>query len=129
MRAGTLLVAVLAAALCLGVATGGAAQPVAAKATATRTCSVTGLRYTQKQEGVTLGVAVANLKAKEVACPKARALAATVAKDILHETNVPARIAGLKVTVKEPCTGCTPDYGVIAKSGPELVTFTVKGGA
>jgi hypothetical protein len=95
----------------------------------TRTCSTAGLHFTMKQEGVTFSVAVTNLKAKVAACNAARSLATTVAKDILQETEIPTRIAGFKVTVKEPCTGCTPDTRVTAKSGKELIAFTVKGGA
>jgi hypothetical protein len=120
--------AALLLSLLLGTAAIGA-QPLAAAKPATRSCSVTGLHYSEKQGGVTYGVAVANLKAKVVSCSAARSLAGTVAKDILRETKVPARIAGLKVTVKEPCAGCTPDTQVTAKSGEELVTFTMKGGA
>jgi len=131
LRAGTLVFGVSAAllpALLLGPAAVGAAPRQAADP-ATRSCSVAGLRYSAKQEGVTYSVAVANLRAKVATCPQARSLAATVAKDILHEIKVPAKIGGLKVTIKEPCAGCTPDTKVSAKSGQEVVTFTVKGGA
>ncbi|MBN9623726.1 MAG: hypothetical protein J0H06_12370 [Actinobacteria bacterium] len=114
--------------LLLGIAAIGAAPIEAAKA-ATKNCSAAGLRFTEKQEGVTYSVAVANLKAKVTPCPKARTVARTVAKDILGGTEVPATVGGLKVTVKEPCVGCTPDSQVTAKAGQELVTFTVKGGA
>jgi hypothetical protein len=117
----------LLTALLFGTAAVGAQQP-AAKA-ASRSCSTTGLRYSEKQGGVTYGVAVVNLKAKGTPCLQARSLATTVAKDVLHGTKVSARIAGMKVTAKEPCAGCTPDTQVSARSGEELVTFTVKGGA
>ncbi len=120
--------AVLLPVLLLGIAAIGAAPIEAAKA-ATKNCSAAGLRFTEKQEGVTYSVAVANLKAKVTPCPKARTVARTVAKDILGGTEVPATVGGLKVTVKEPCVGCTPDSQVTAKAGQELVTFTVKGGA
>jgi putative NADH-flavin reductase len=83
----------------------------------------------EEREGVTLSVAVANLKAKEAKCVTARRLATVVAKDLLEETKVPARISGFNVTVKAPCTGCTPNTQVVARSGEELITFTVKGGA
>lgn len=119
--------AALLAALLFGTVAAGA-QPQGAKP-ATRSCSVAGLRYSEKRGAATYGVAVANLKARVTSCPRARSLAATVAKDILRGARVPARIAGLKVTAKEPCTGCTPDTQVSAKSGEELVTFTVEGGA
>jgi hypothetical protein len=92
-------------------------------------CSVSGLSYTEKVEGMTEGVGVANLRAKSVSCSRARSLAGTVAKDILADTEVPARVGGMKVTVKEPCAGCTPDWQVRARSGDQRVTFTVKGGA
>lgn len=130
LRATTLVLgisAALAACFLSTAATG--AEPLKAASPATRTCSTAGLHFTKKQDGATFSVAVANLKAKVAPCPKARSLAATVAKDILRETKVPATIAGFKVTVKEPCTGCTPDTQVTAKSGQELITFTVKGGA
>lgn len=130
LRVGTLAFGVSAAlltALLFGTAAVGAQQRAAKPAT--RSCSTAGLRYSEKSGGVTYGVAVVNLKAKVTPCPQARSLAATVAKDILHGTKVPARIAGMKVTAKEPCAGCTPDTQVSARSGEELVTFTVKGGA
>lgn len=127
----TKLLLVLAAVLSMALPVdtiASAAQPAGGTKTSTRNCSVTGLHYSAKQGGVTLGVAVANLKARSVTCPAARSLAGTVARDLLHETKVPARIAGLAVTVKEPCAGCAPDTQVRAASGQELVTFTVKGG-
>lgn len=127
LRAVTSVFAVSAALALLGVAA--IIAPLAAAKPAIRPCSTAGLRYVQKQEGVTYSVAVANLKAKGPTCATARSLAGTVAKDILGETKVPARIAGFNVTVKSPCSGCTPNTTVTAKSGPELITFTVKGGA
>jgi hypothetical protein len=51
-----------------------------------------------------------------------------VARDILHEAKVPSQIAGLKVTVEEPCAGCTPVTQVSAKSSEGSVTFAVRGG-
>lgn len=129
LRAVLLVLILLLAILALGAATGGAAEPLQGVQPLTRSCSVGGLRYVEKEHGATFSVAVANLKVKVVTCPKARSLAGTVAEDILHGTKVPARIGGLKVTVKEPCSGCTPDSQVSARSGQEVVTFTVKGGA
>jgi hypothetical protein len=114
--------AALLSALILGTAAT-AAKP------ATKSCSTAGLRFAYKQEGVTYAVAVAGLKARVASCPQARSLAGTVAKDILHDTKVPTRIAGLTVTVKEPCSGCTPNTRVTARSGQELIAFMVKGGA
>jgi hypothetical protein len=111
----------------LSTAATGAAPLKAAKPA--RTCSTAGLHFTEKQDGTTFSVAVANLKAKVATCAQARSLATTVAKDLLAETKVPARVAGFNVTVKAPCTGCTPDTQVTARSGQELITFTVKGGA
>jgi hypothetical protein len=131
LRKGTLALAVAAALLStaiLGTAATGA-QPLRTAKAATKSCSTAGLRYSRKQGGATFSVAVANLKAKAESCSQARSLAATVAKDILRETKVPATIAGLKVEVKEPCAGCTPDTQISAKSGGKVVTFTVKGGA
>jgi hypothetical protein len=127
LRAGTAVfgvsaVMLLALLLVTGV-TGAPAKP------AGRSCSVAGLRYAQKHGGATFSVAVAGLKAKVTTCQAARSIAGTVAKDILREVKVPARVGGLRVTVVEPCAGCTPDTKVTARSGPELVTFTVKGGA
>jgi hypothetical protein len=130
LRAKTLILgaaaALLPALLCCGAAVGAAprsAVPVA------RSCSVAGLGFSEKQDGVTYGVAVVGLRARMTTCSKARSLAGTVAKDILRGTKVPARLAGMTVTAKEPCAGCTPDTTVIARSGPERVTFTVRGGA
>jgi hypothetical protein len=110
------------AALLLGTGALAATNPV------TKSCPVAGLHFSEKQQGVTYAVAVANLKAKAATCPQARSLATTVAKDILHETNVPAQVAGLKVTIKPPCPSCTPNTEVTAKSAQKLITFTVKGG-
>jgi hypothetical protein len=130
LRAGTLVFGVVAAllpALLLGTAAVDAA-PMTAKPT-TRTCSVTGLGFHERQSGVTYGVAVVGLRAKVATCAKARSLATTVAKDILSGTKVPARVAGMSVKTKEPCAGCTPNTQVIATAGNERVTFTVMGGA
>lgn len=130
LRATMLVLGVSAALLALILsATATGAAPLKGANPATRTCSTAGLHFTKKQDGTTFSVAVANLKAKVAPCSKARSLAGTVAKDILRETKVPATIAGLKVTVKEPCAGCTPDTQVTARSGQELITFTVNGGA
>jgi hypothetical protein len=125
----TMLVLGASALLVCFLSTAATAEPLQTTNASTRTCSTAGLRFTAKQGGTTFSVAVAKLKATVAPCPKARSLAGKVAKDILHETKVPATIAGLKVTVKEPCTGCTPNTQVTARSGQELVTFTVKGGA
>jgi hypothetical protein len=119
---GTFVAGITALLLLLVPATGGAAA-------AGHPCSVKGLSYTQKNGGEIEGVAVAGLRAKSVSCAKARSIAGTVAKDILHETKVPATAAGMKVTVTEPCAGCTPDSRVVAKSAGKSVVFTVKGGA
>lgn len=124
-------VVVVSAALLLALAGNAAigSEPhSAARANTPKTCSTAGLHFTQKREGVTYSVAVANLKAKGAECGSARRLATVVAKDLLKETKVPARISGFDVTVKTPCAGCTPNTQVTAKSGSELVTFTVKGG-
>ncbi len=126
----TTLILGLAAALLSALLLGGAAigaEPGAKPST--KACSTGGLHFTRQQEGVTYAVSVASLKAKIATCKVARSLATTVAKDILAETKVPARIAGLTVAVKEPCAGCIPDSQVTARSGQELITFTVKGGA
>jgi hypothetical protein len=126
LRVGTLIfgISVVLGSALLGTGAAGAESLEAM----TKSCSVAGLHYSEKQEGVTYGVSVANLKAKVATCPQARSLAATVAKDILHETKVPTHIAGLKVTVKEPCASCTPNTQVIANSGQKRITFTVRGG-
>jgi hypothetical protein len=129
LRAAKLILGVSAAlllALLLGTAAVGAQPLEAAKKPAT--CSVAGLHYSEIQAKVNYAVAVANLRATVTTCADARSLAGTVARDILAGAKVPARIAGLKVTVKRPCAGCTPDTQVSARSGQELVTFTVKGG-
>jgi hypothetical protein len=112
--------------LCLLVI--GAGRGEAAGTSTKRTCSTAGLRFTVERGGATLSVGVANLRAQGVTCTTARSVASRVARDILHETKVPTQIAGLKVTVKEPCAGCTPDTQVGAKSNQGAVTFTVRGG-
>jgi hypothetical protein len=132
LRAVTLVLGLSAVLLTafFGTAAIGAQKHQAPRAAGTtKTCSTAGLRFASKSEGVTYSVAVANLKAKGAECSTARSLATVVAKDLLHETKVPARISGFEVTVKAPCAGCTPNTAVTAKSGQELVTFTIKGGA
>lgn len=132
LRAVTLVLVISAAllsALLGGAAIGAQPQGAARFAPGPKTCSTAGLRFSQKSEGVTYSVAVANLKAKGAGCSTARSLATVVAKDLLKETKVPARISGFDVAVKAPCAGCTPNTAVTAKSGQKLVTFTVKGGA
>jgi hypothetical protein len=121
--------AVLLSGVVGGAAIGAQPEQAAMPTAASKACSAAGLHFTQKSEGVTYSVAVANLKATVATCAAARSLATTVAKDILAETKVPARIAGFAVTAKAPCAGCTPNTQVTAKSGQKLVTFTVKGGA
>ncbi len=106
------------------------ASPVLATAhSAGRTCSTAGLRFTEKRGGVTDSVKVVDLRAQVVSCASGRSLASQVAQDLLREVKVPKRIDGLKVTLKKPCTGCTPNTAVTAKSGRKAVTFTVEGGA
>jgi hypothetical protein len=112
--------------LCLLI---GAGRGQAAGTATKRTCSTAGLRFSDQSGGATFSVAVAGLRAQTVSCATARSVASKVARDILHEVKVPARIAGLKVTVKEPCAGCTPDTQVSARSAAASVTFTVRGGA
>lgn len=119
--------AVVALALLLWVAAIGAARGEAA-GTAKKACSTAGLTFTVKRGGATFSTGVSNLEAEVVTCKTARSLASQVARDILHETTVPSRIAGLKVTVKEPCAGCTPTTSVSARSGEKAVTFLVRGG-
>jgi hypothetical protein len=112
--------------LCLLVI--GAGRGQAAGAPAKRTCSTAGLRFTDQRGGATSSDAVANLRAQGVTCTTARSIASRVARGILHETKVPTQIGGLKVTIKEPCAGCTPDTQVSARSAEGSVTFTVRGG-
>jgi hypothetical protein len=132
LRTGTSILGVSAGlVLCLlfCLAVTDAARGQAAAGPAVHNCSTTGLRFSEKQEGVTLGVAVANLRAKAVSCGDARSLASRVARDILGESKIPRRIAGLTLVLKKPCAGCTPDTQVSARSGERAITFTVRGGA
>jgi hypothetical protein len=122
----TLGLAALLPALLLTIALAG---PSSAAKPSTRPCPTGGLHFSESSEGVTYSVAVANLKAKGAECSTARRLATVVAKAILKETKVPTHISGFTIAVKSPCTGCTPNSSVVAKSGPEVVTFTVQGGA
>ncbi|HEY5332323.1 MAG TPA: hypothetical protein VIJ21_02165 [Solirubrobacterales bacterium] len=100
----------------------------AAGAPAKRNCSTAGLVFTVQRGGATFSDGVSSLRAQVVTCQTARSLASQVARDILRETKVPSQIAGLKVTLKEPCAGCTPTTSVVAKSGERAVIFTVRGG-
>jgi hypothetical protein len=121
-------IAAAALALVLFLLTVGAGRGEAAGSPAKRTCSAAGLRFAVQRGGATFSVGVSDLRAQVVTCKAARSLASQVARDILHELEVPSQIAGLKVTVKEPCPGCTPTTSVLAKSGERTVTFTVRGG-
>lgn len=89
--------------------------------------------FADKRSGATYSVQVRNLTATGVSCQKARNLAGVVAKDLLHGKRVPARLQSLKITVKKPCAGCTPNTGVTAAgSGKQrgvVVKFVVAGGA
>jgi hypothetical protein len=122
------IAAALTFALVVGLLVIGAGRGQAAGTPAKRTCSTAGLRFTVQRRGATLSDGVANLRAQGVTCTTARSVASRVAQGILHEVKVPSRIAGLKVTVKEPCAGCTPVSQVSAKSSEGSVTFTVRGG-
>jgi hypothetical protein len=133
LRAGTSTLRISAALLfalvpCLVVAE---ASPVAAAArpAAGQPCSTSGLQFSEEHGGATYSDEVTALRARIASCTTARSVATEVAQDLLQEVKVPRRIEGLKVTLKKPCTGCTPDTGVTARSGKKLVTFTVEGGA
>jgi hypothetical protein len=106
-----------------------AIAPAASAKSTARHCSTSGLSFTEKQGSETLGDDVAALRATTVGCSEARSIARTVAEDLLHERKPRSTIGGLSVTLKKPCSGCTPDTRVTAKSGAKLVTFTVRGGA
>jgi hypothetical protein len=113
-------------------------------ASAARSCSAQGLRFTYLQAGVTFSVKVTQLRTTALTCGVSRPLARQVAIDVLHNRKVPARISGLRVRVQYPCAGCSPDVRVTATGGragdgdrddddragavPE-VTFDVLGGA
>ncbi|HEY1689148.1 MAG TPA: hypothetical protein VGF95_09830 [Solirubrobacteraceae bacterium] len=116
--------------LCVAGSAGALAlAPAAGAKPAMQRCSTSGLSFSEKQGSMTLGDDVVALRAVEVGCGKARSLARTVAKDILQERTPPHTIDGLAVTLKEPCTGCTPDTRVVAKAASKRVSFTVRGGA
>jgi hypothetical protein len=117
-----------ALALVVGLLVIGAGRGQAAGAPAMRTCSTAQLHFTVQRGGATFSDGVANLRAQGVTCTTARSVASRVARDVLHEVTLPSQIAGLKVTVKEPCAGCTPVTQVSAKSSEGSVTFTVRGG-
>lgn len=128
LTARTFSFGILALALLLCLLIIGVGRGEAAGAPTKRTCPTANLRFTVQRDGATFSDGVSNLRAQVVTCATARSVASQVARDILHEVKVPSQISGLNVTVKEPCAGCTPTTSVVAKSGEEVVTFTVRGG-
>ena len=118
----------LAAAVLIPAAQAGAAphHPVAADATA---CSSKGLNLSYRAAGVTEAVKVTALRAIGVDCNTAQALARAVAKLLLHNEKVPAKVEGFTVRVKSPCVACTPDSQVTATQPRDKVTFELIGGA
>ncbi len=134
MKIRSTLVTVAVAAVVMAVAL---AAPAGARryASPASSCSAQGLRFTYSSAGATFSVKVTQLKVTAVTCRASRTLAAEVAKDLLHSRKVPARISGLRVLVKKPCAGCSPDVRVKATGTRRpngvvpKVTFDVLGGA
>ena len=126
-------VAVCGAALLGAFAGAPSSHAIPVRALANKICSTSGLHFSYTRAGVTYSARVRNLTATGVSCAKAASLASVVATDVLHNRRVPANLQGLKVTMRKPCTACTPNTRVTAtgsgrKSG-ESVRFIVAGGA
>jgi hypothetical protein len=68
-------------------------------------------------------------KTRTATCKRARGIASKVARRLLHNRKVPAKIGGFNVVVKRPCKTCAPDSRVTATSGKRKITFHVLGGA
>jgi hypothetical protein len=103
--------------------------PAGAAAAKGKSCNVKDLHYSYTKGTASYSDAVETLTAAGASCTSAQKVAGAVAKDLLHNTKVPGTISGLKVKVTNPCTGCTPLWGVTATGGGATVKFTVMGGA
>jgi hypothetical protein len=108
---------------------GAPAAVVEAAPAASAKCSVAGLRYSFAAGGATYSVKVSSLKSQGVKCTTARGLAGRVAVDLLHDKAVPARIGGLTVSLRMPCSGCAPSYAGVATGPGSRVSFVILGGA
>lgn len=124
-RAAGIALAISVFVLSLAVAPGIARTSDAAM----RACRAGDLSFSYRKGHVKYADVVVKLRSIGIACGTARAVAATVARDTLHNRTVATRIAGLRVRVKDPCAGCTPDWKVSATSDSGTVTFVVEGGA
>jgi hypothetical protein len=91
-------------------------------------CSAKGLSYQYSKGTAHFADFVSNLKATGVSCTTARKVAATAAKDILHDSKVAAHIGGLSMHAKKPCTGCSPVWSVTGSSSSGHISFKVNGG-
>lgn len=96
---------------------------------ASNACSTKGLHFSHRSGSATSSDRVVRLRATGVQCRTARVVAKRVAKDLLQGHAVPRTIDGLKVRVKNPCSGCAPDWRVTATRRGGKVTFHVRGGA
>ena len=96
---------------------------------AVQQCSAEGLRFSYQSHGATFSDQVQHLTAKSVSCGTARAVAATVARRLLHHRDVQAGIDGFQVMVRSPCPSCTPVWHVTATASQDrAVAFQVHGG-
>ena len=98
-------------------------------ASGAKACSSKGLRFTYKSGGQTSSEKVTKLHATGATCKRARGLASTVARRLLHKRKVPAKIGRFHVVVKSPCKTCSPVWQVTATSGKRKITFKALGGA
>ena len=119
-----LILILLATSAMLLAQTGASAQ-----APSRKSCSAKGLHFSYKRAGVTFSVKVVRLKVTRVSCLRARTVATRVARRLLHNRKVPARVAGFSVHVTQPCPGCAPDTLVTAKKPKRNISFHVLGGA
>jgi hypothetical protein len=78
-----------------------------------------------------MSVGVRELRVKGTNCTRARAIARVAARHNLASRGAVAAetIGGFKVTLRRPCSGCTPVWVASARRGKARVTFDLLGGA
>ena len=104
----------------------GALGPAAVGASASTSCSTTGLAV--PASGHT-GYRVVELRAQGVRCTKARSVARQVAEDLSHNRSVSlAGISGIGISSMS-CAGCTPSTQVSISYPDGQVTVSLRGSA
>jgi hypothetical protein len=121
----SLMLSVAVAALLLAAANVGLAERHSTGAT----CANFRVTTIRPNGDVVLSNKVVQLRTMEVTCKTAHAIAKEVVTDILLGKRVPARINRYRITVVQPCRGCTPVWHVVASGANGSFTFATRGGA